>query len=135
MVCRTSLVHIDNSRSKQWHLNRHGLCQSCFVRLRLPFLTATRRYTRRLQAARRIATWRKRQSRRKAFLLALTAAVVARSVPRQLLWTHERAILRSSRWYRVRGRDGSPRLTYIDRIWNSLDVLDLVCFMHIAILP
>ena len=36
VVCRTSLVHIDNNRSKQWHLNRHGLCQSCFVRLRLP---------------------------------------------------------------------------------------------------
>ena len=74
-----------------------------------PFQTATRRYTRRLQAARRIATWRKRQPRRKALLLALTTAVVARSVPRQLLWTHERVILRSSRGYRVRGRDGSPR--------------------------
>ena len=43
------------------------------------------------KAARRIATWRKRQSWRKALLLALTTAVVARSVPRQLLWTHNLA--------------------------------------------
>ena len=30
VVCRTSLVHIDNNRSKQWHLNRqcHMVCVS-----------------------------------------------------------------------------------------------------------
>ena len=119
VVYRTSLVHIDNNRSKQRVASQETWAVSVlfrtspFASIHAPFQTATRRYTRRLQAARRIATWRKRQSRRKALLLALTTAVVARSVPRQLLWTHERVILCSQQGsharVRVRGRDGSPR--------------------------
>ena len=89
VVCRTSLVHIDNNRSKQLMASQQTWSVSVLSGTSpfasTPFQTATKRYTRRLQAARRIATWRKRQSWRKALLLALTTAVVARSVPRQLL--------------------------------------------------